>query len=124
MEKINVELFKLEWDKINSLLDEIWSIPKPEDHQGNSCDGFEFDEDGITIKSSTYFSGCGQEDYSHLIKWQELEQPIDYFRIKYDNIMKQYAERKKAALEAKEREKKESELKQLKELQKKYGIQP
>ena len=53
---INIKSFRSEWDKIKSLLDEIALLPKLEE-VGNDFIGVDIDENGITYKTSTWYSG-------------------------------------------------------------------
>ncbi len=72
-------------------LEQIAGIPKL---RGNGADfsGIEFEDDGVTYKSETYFSGCGTDTFSFHTTWEELNNPIEYFQEKY---AKEIEERKR-----------------------------
>ena len=78
---INTELFKEDWQKIECLLDQIRNIPKED--QGEDLEGYLIDSDGITCKTSTYYSGCGTDYYSWSVFWEEINNPIEYFEKYY-----------------------------------------
>lgn len=114
---INTELFKQEWEKIRSLLDSI----DPLFMEGRDSEGYEIDDSGITIKSSTYLSGCGTDTFSYTVKWDEMNCGIEYFQDKQKRAIAEDARLKEKWENDKKEHKKKEEIAMLKELQKKYG---
>jgi len=119
MEKINTELFFNEYKKIEKKLDEISQIPKRFGN-GESFEGIEIDDDGILYNSSSSYSGCGPDFYSFFVKWDEINNPIEYFKDKYQKEFDDETKRLNKLKEIAESKKKESELKTLNELMEKY----
>lgn len=122
MEPIDIETFRKEWDKIESKMEQISTLGDPYEC-GASSEGYRVDNEGITHKSSTYFSGCGTDNYSFTVSWDEINNPIQYFEekaIKFHNKQREESIQKQKDIEESQRV---SDLKKLKELQAKYGNQ-
>lgn len=119
MEKINTELFFNEYKKIEKKLDEISEIPMIIGN-GESFEGIEIDDDGILYKSSSYYSGCGKDYYSFFVKWDEMNNPIEYFKDKYQKEFDDETKRINKLKEIAEFAKRESEIKTLNKLMEKY----
>lgn len=117
---INVELFKTEWDKINDKLKEIDAIPKL-DGGGDDFTGIEFWDDEIYYKTETYYSGCGTDYYSFVVKLSELNEPIEYFQKKYSDQIISRDLKVKEDKEKADKLKEERELALYKQLQSKFG---
>ena len=90
---INVEAFKNEWAKIEAKLNEIADIPKLEGN-GKYFNGYDIEDSGITYKSATDYDGCGTDTFSFEVKWEEINNPIEYFENKYSEEIKKDKERK------------------------------
>lgn len=106
--------------KLKEKLDEISNLPHIYEC-GESFIGLDFDEEIILYKTETYFSGCGTEDFSFEIQWKEINEPIDYFREKFE---KEFAAREKIKKQNEAKIKLEDEKRErakLKELQEKYA---
>lgn len=119
MEKINVEIFLNEYKKIEKLLSEISNIPKSWG-DGECFEGLSFEDDGITYKTSTSYSGCGTDEFSFFVKFEELNNPIEYFKEKYQKEIDDEAERLRNLKKMAENAVKKAEIKRLKELMEKY----
>ena len=118
MEKINVEIFLNEYKKIENLLSEISNIPKSWG-DGECFEGLSFEDDGITYKTSTSYPGCGTDEFSFFVKFEELNNPIEYFKDKYQKEIDDEAERLKNLKKIAENAVKTAEIKRLKELMEK-----
>jgi len=110
MEKINVEIFKQEWNNILGVLTEIGKIPKLYGN-GDRFSGVVIEDDGITYNTETFYSGCGTDTYSFSVKWDELNEPIEYFQKKFadeinkdEEIKKNRKELERARFEREEKE--------------------
>jgi hypothetical protein len=119
MEKINTELFFNEYKKIGKKLDEISQIPKRFGN-GDSFEGVEIESHGILYKSSSFYSGCGTDYYSFFITWDEINNPIEYFKDKYQKEFDDETKRINKLKEIAESAKRESEIKTLNKLMEKY----
>jgi hypothetical protein len=115
------ENFKEQLLKLKEKLDEISSLPHTYEC-GETFIGIDFDESFIYYKTETYYSGCGTENYSFDISWDEIDEPIDYFR---DKFQKEFEAREKSKKQNEAKIKLEEEKRErakLKELQNKYGV--
>ena len=119
MEKINTELFFNEYKKIGKKLDEISEIPMRFGNE-ESFEGIEIDDDGILYKSSSSYSGCATDYYSFFVKWDEINNPIEYFKDKYQKEFDDETKRLNKLKEIAEFAKRESEIKTLNKLMEKY----
>lgn len=116
MNKINIAAFRAEWEKIESLLDQLSSITKL-GGDGNTFTGYLIDDIGVTYKSETYFSGCGTDYFDFQVKWDELNNPVEYFQNRFATEIKDDEERRarmKADQEIKEKERRKKEYEALK----------
>lgn len=116
---INVELFKSLWAQIEPLLEQISDIPKAEG-DGSEFVGLIIDDEGITYKTSTYYSGCGTDYFDFTVCWEELNEPIEYFQKKYAEQIKDEEERKQRAKNQAAENKVIEEKRLLQKLKQKY----
>jgi hypothetical protein len=117
--RINIDLFKAEYSKIEIKLNAISNITKRWG-DGESFEGIEIEDEGILYKTSTSYSGCSTDYYSFYVSWEEINNPIEYFKDKYQKEIDNEANRLKNLKEINEAQIKETEVKKLKELMEKY----
>jgi hypothetical protein len=86
----------------------------------NDFDGLDIDEDGILIKTSQYYSGCGTEYESINISWEEIDKPLEYFTdlFQKEDDRKEREEEEKAAKALEDT--RQREILRLKQLKEKY----
>ena len=119
MEKINVESFLIEYKKIEEKLRLIADIPKRWSG-GEYFEGIEVEGEEIIYKTSTSYSGCGTDRYSFSIRIDELNNPIEYFKEKYQKEIDEDNKILKALELKAEIDKTNKEIQRLKELMEKY----
>lgn len=123
MKNINVEIFLKEWNKIEEKLDAIRGLV-PLFTSLKDFEGVEISDSGITYKTSEYYSGCGTETDSFHVTWEDINKPIEHFRLLCDNAKIAKQNQELQAKQENEGRRIEQEKQQLKELQKKYGNLP
>jgi hypothetical protein len=119
MENIKTDLLKEEWFKLESKLKTIDEIPRLYG-AGNYYEGIDIDEDGITYRTSTSYSGCGSDYYSYSITWNEVNEPIDYFVQKFSKEIDDDKAKKLVKETADKKAKEERELAEFERLKLKY----
>ncbi len=118
---IDTVLFLQEWSKIQEKLEAISNIPK-KDGDGKYFEGLDIDEEGVTYKSSTSYSGCGTDNYDFHVNWDEINNPIEYFKEKYSKEIQDDKERKIRLKEEEAQKQEERERKEFERLSKKFTI--
>lgn len=119
METIDIDLFLTEYNKIEEKLSNISMIPKLHG-EGKSYEGIEITNGGIVYRSSTSYSGCGSDYFSFFVKWEEMNNPIEYFQEKYAKEIQRDLERKQQKQEKDNLETMRKELELAKVLFEKY----
>jgi hypothetical protein len=121
MEKqVNIDQFKQDWSKIESKLDAISNIKKP-DGDGEDFEGYSIDaKDGISYNSSTPYSGCDTDHFDFTVSWDELNEPISYFEKKYADQIEANKKREQQAKTDAETLKQKKEIDELNKLKAKY----
>lgn len=122
---LDINQFRANFEFIECKLDKIAQLDPDgygQDYIGLTIDP---DEDTIYYNTETYFQGCGDTySFSTGVKWEELNQPLSYFKEKFEREAREEQERKEAAEKAKREkarvEKQEQELRTLARLMKKY----
>lgn len=117
---IDIKLFREEYTKIEAKLEEISKIPKLWG-DGGSFEGIEIDDEGILYKSADHYNGCSPDFYSFHIKWDELNNPIEYFKEKYALEIDNDKKRKEDKKNIEQLEKDKRDLAEYKRLQNKFG---
>lgn len=109
--EINIDLFRAEYQKIEEKMISIKEIPRLNRRDYDEFAGLYFDSEGVFCKLERDISIIGSEILYFHVKWEELNEPLDYFKIKYAKEI-EYAFTQKALNEKvleDEREKKELE---------------
>jgi hypothetical protein len=104
MNNIDVELFKYQWDQVQTKMQAIIALPKL---WAPLCryitKRISIDGDGINYEEH---DSEGDSD-SFTVRWDELNNHIDYFREKFQKEIQDKAQREKDAREEEERRNKE-----------------
>lgn len=103
--RIDIESFQFIWEQIEKKLEEISTIPKYRLPSGRLKDfiGYEIDSTGITFKTEQYQYGDTSESFQ--VAWHEFNQPLEYFKSKFQ------AERQEIIKKDKEREERVARMK-------------
>lgn len=117
---MNTENYKEIFLNLKEKLEQIAALPNAY-NCGRDFVGIDFDRVFIYYKTETYCSGCGTDEYSLDITWDEINEPLDYFRAKFQ---KEFEVREKEQIEREAKIIKQEENRERAkylELQKKYG---
>lgn len=116
---IQIKLFKKEWAKIKTKLDEINDIPKSH-LRGKEFIGIDIEDDGLDYNTETNYSGGGTDIFYFHVNWNELNKPIEYFKKKYNKEIEIYSTAKALAKKEDENKIEIKERNLLKKLKEKY----
>ena len=107
---ININQFLEQYEAIEAKLLEINEIPRFFG-TGNSHIHVEVDVEGkcFSVVSETYNSGCGTDTFFCSVSFDEINQPMEYFKEKFQKEIDEHER------DIKEREKKEAETKAIRE---------
>jgi len=105
--------------ELQSKLEMIAKLPKPGGN-GETYKGIEISEDGIQYNSETFYSGCGTEEYSFFVTWDEINEPLEYFEEKYKKEFKKVYEEIESRRKQEEEKNKEFRRQEYERLKKEF----
>jgi len=118
---INKDVLQAEYSKLEEKLREIDSLPRL-NGTGQHCESIDFDE-GDTIYYRTYiaYSGCGSDYFCLAVRWDEINEPIEYFKEKFQKEIEKHEEEKRMNEERKKSAQEQRERETFEKLRQKYG---
>lgn len=118
---INKDDLLTEYSKLEEKLREIDSLPRL-GGTGDHLERIDFDEgDTIYYRTCTSYSGCGSDFFCLCVRWDEVNEPIEYFKEKFQKDIEEHEEVKKINEERIKSAQEQRERETFEKLRQKYG---
>ena len=120
MEQINVEIFKNEYKKTISKMEEIGKLPNLNYDGGSDFESLYIEDNYFVYKTSSYYQGCGTDYFYLYVSFDEINNDIEYFREKFQKEMEAEKLKKEKKIEEEKEKRKQEEFKVYQKLKAKY----